>query len=81
MLSSGETIRISAQLTNTQTGAQLWSETFSGELTHLFALQDQVTTAVVNSIGREMVVVAASESEMRKSTPTVADLMPRGPCC
>jgi TolB-like protein/cytochrome c-type biogenesis protein CcmH/NrfG len=75
VLSSGETIRISVQLADTQTGAQLWSETFTGELTNLFALQDKVTTAVVNSIGREMVVVVARESEMRKSTPKAADLM------
>lgn len=77
VLSSGETIRISVQLANTQSGAQLWSETFSGELTNQFALQDMVTTAVVNSIGREMVVVAARESEMRQSSPKATDLMLR----
>jgi len=77
VLSSGETVRISAQLADTQTGAQLWSETFAGELTNLFALQDKVTAAVVNSIGREMVVVAARESEMRRSSPKATDLMLR----
>lgn len=77
VLSSGETIRISVQLADTQTGAQLWSDTFTGEVTDLFALQDKVTTAVVNSIGREMVVVVARESETRKSSPKAADLMLR----
>ena len=77
VLSSGETVRIGAQLADTQTGAQLWSESSTGELTNLFALQDKVTTAVVNSIGREMVVLAARESETRKSTPKVSDLMLR----
>ncbi len=77
VLSSGETIRISVQLADTQTGAQLWSDTFTGEVTNLFALQDKVTTAVVNSIGREMVVVVARESETRKSSPKAADLMLR----
>lgn len=77
VLSSGAIIRISAQLADTQSGAQLWSETFDGELTNLFALHDKVTTAVVNTIGREMVVVAARESEKRKSSPKVADLMLR----
>lgn len=77
VLSSGEIIRISAQLADTQSGAQLWSETFAGELTNMFALQDKVTTAVVNTIGREMVVLAARESEMRQSSPKATDLMLR----
>lgn len=77
VLSSGETVRISVQLADTLTGAQLWSETFAGDFTNLFALQDKVTTAVVNSIGREMVVVAARESEMRESSPKATDLMLR----
>jgi adenylate cyclase len=77
VLSSGDTMRVSIQLADAQTGAQLWSETFTGALTNLFVLQDKVTTAVVNSIGREMVVVVARESEMRKSTPKAADLMLR----
>jgi len=77
VLTSGENIRISAQLADTQSGAQLWSETFDGELINLFALQDQVTSRVGNSIGREMVIVAARESETRKSSPKAADLMMR----
>ena len=57
--------------------AQLWSENFEGDQSDLFALQDQVTTLVGNSIGREIVIVAARESETRKSSPKVADLMLR----
>jgi TolB-like protein/tetratricopeptide (TPR) repeat protein len=77
VLSSGERIRITAQLADTHSGAQLWSDTFDGELVDLFALQDMVTTRIVNSIDREMVVVAARESETRKNSPKVADLMLR----
>ncbi len=78
VLASSDKIRINAQLADTQTGAQLWSETFDGALTNLFALQDQVTTKIANSIGREMVVVAARESEKRSANnPKVADLMLR----
>ena len=77
VLASSDKMRINAQLADTQTGAQLWSETFDGALTNLFALQDQVTTKIANSIGREMVVVAARESEKRSANPKVADLMLR----
>ena len=65
VLTSGEKIRISAQLVDTQSGAQLWSETFDGELTNLFALQDQVTGRIGNSIGREMVIVATGGAGVR----------------
>jgi adenylate cyclase len=74
---SGTTIRINAQLADATSNAQLWSENFEGDQSDLFALQDRVTTLVGNSIGREMVIVAARESETRKSSPTVADLILR----
>src|SRR5208283_6116990 len=71
---SGTKIRINAQLADTTSNAQLWSESFEGDQSDLFALQDRVTTLVGNSIGREMFIVAARESEARKRNPTVADL-------
>jgi adenylate cyclase len=74
---SGNKIRISAQLADATSNAQLWSENFDGDLSDLFALQDRVTTQVGNSIGRKMVIVAARESEMRTSSPKAADLMLR----
>jgi adenylate cyclase len=74
---NGTKIRINAQLADATSNAQLWSENFEGDQSDLFALQDRVTTLVGNSIGREMVIVAARESETRKSNPKVADLMLR----
>jgi TolB-like protein/Flp pilus assembly protein TadD len=75
--SNGQKVRINATLADTQSGAQLWSETFDGDVTNLFELQDRVTTRIGDSIGREMVIVAARESETRMSSPKVADLMMR----
>ncbi len=77
VLASGQEVRVTAQLVDSKTGAQLWNETFRGELSNLFALQDQVTALVGNSIGERMVIVAARESETRKSAPQVVDLMLR----
>jgi TolB-like protein/class 3 adenylate cyclase len=74
---NGDKIRINAQLADTNSNAQLWSESFEGDQSDLFALQDRVTTRIGNSIGREMVIVAARESETRKSSPKVSDLMLR----
>jgi serine/threonine protein kinase/tetratricopeptide (TPR) repeat protein len=74
---SGQRLRINAQLADTRSNNQLWSETFDGDQTNLFALQDQVTGRVGNSIGREMVILAARESQKRTSNPRAADLILR----
>ena len=77
VLAKGQDVRVAAQLMDAKTGAQLWNETFKGDLSDPFALQDQVTALVGNSIGERMVIVAARESETRKSAPQVVDLMLR----
>jgi adenylate cyclase len=74
---SGEKIRINAQLADTSSGGQLWAETFDGDRSDLFALQDRITSRIANSIGREIVVLAARESEARKTEPKVGDLLLR----
>jgi len=71
---SGTKLRINAQLADATSNAQLWSESFDGDQSDLFALQDQVTARIGNSIGREMVIVAARESETRKGSPRMSDL-------
>ena len=72
---SSDKFRITAQLADTTSGAQLWSESFDGNQADLFALQDQVTARVGNSIGREMVVAAVRDSQLRTSDPKAVDLL------
>jgi len=72
-----ETLRINAVLADTQSGAQLWPENFDGKQTDLFALQDQVTNRIGNTIGPQMIIVAARDSEKRANKPQVADLLMR----
>ena len=43
-------VRISGQLIDAVTGAHLWAERFERDLTDVFALQDEVTVAVVSAI-------------------------------
>ena len=74
---SGDKIRINAQLADTTNNAQLWSESFDGSQGDLFALQEMVTTRIGNSIGREMLIVAARDSEARRSDQKVIDLLLR----
>ena len=74
---SGTVIRINAQLADTTSNAQLWTESFEGDQSDLFALYDKVTGRIGNSIGQEMIIIAGRESETRKSNPQAADLILR----
>jgi serine/threonine protein kinase/thioredoxin-like negative regulator of GroEL len=46
----GNRIRITAQLINTRNGFQLWSEIYERELQGVFALQDEITRAIVDAL-------------------------------
>lgn len=77
VVTSGERVRINAQLYDTHGGAQLWSNTFEGSLGDLFALQDDITARVSSSAGPRMIIAAARDGEKRQQTPQVADLLLR----
>jgi len=47
---SGANIRITAQLVNTKDGFHLWSHTYDRELTDIFAVQDEITAAIVEAM-------------------------------
>src|SRR5437867_2949263 len=46
----GNRVRISAQLINARNGVHLWSETYERELQGVFALQDEITRAIVDAL-------------------------------
>jgi TolB-like protein/class 3 adenylate cyclase/tetratricopeptide (TPR) repeat protein len=47
---AGDQLRINAQLIDAQTGGHLWAERYDGEAGDVFALQDRVTSLVVESL-------------------------------
>jgi TolB-like protein len=47
---SGNRLRITAQLIETDNGYHLWSETYDRELTDVFAVQDEITEAIVTAL-------------------------------
>ena len=75
---SGSRVRVNAQMVDTSNGAQLWSDRFDGDQADLFEMQDQITARIANSIGREMVMVAARDAEKRKIDPNAVDYYVRG---
>jgi serine/threonine-protein kinase len=47
---SGSRVRVTAQLVETSEGYHLWSERFDRELTDVFAIQDDITRAIVHAL-------------------------------
>ncbi|HET7064796.1 MAG TPA: tetratricopeptide repeat protein [Rudaea sp.] len=47
---SGDRVRITAQLIDVANGYHLWSETYDRQLTDVFALQDEISKAVVEAL-------------------------------
>jgi len=52
---SGSRVRITAQLVSAVDGYHLWSETFDRELTDIFAVQDEISSAVANALQVKLV--------------------------
>jgi adenylate cyclase len=47
---AGNRVRITAQLIDGQSGGHLWADRYDGDLTDIFALQDEVTSRIVRSL-------------------------------
>jgi tetratricopeptide (TPR) repeat protein len=47
---AGSRIRITVQLVNTADGYHLWSERFDRDMTDVFAIQDEISLAIVNKL-------------------------------
>ncbi len=60
---AGDRLRVTAHLVNVEDGCQIWSERFNGELQDVFAVQDEITMAIVENLkvkllGEEKVEIA-----------------------
>ena len=51
---SGEQVRVTAQLIDTETGFHLWSETYDRKLQDIFAVQDEIAKAIVAKLRIEL---------------------------
>ena len=51
---SGSRIRVTAQLVEGKTNIQIWAERFDRVIEDIFALQDEITEAIVSAIGPEI---------------------------
>jgi TolB-like protein/cytochrome c-type biogenesis protein CcmH/NrfG len=68
---SGDRIRITAQLNDTATGSHIWAERYDHDLTDVFAVQDEITDAIVAAI--EPQIYAAENFRSRRKPPNSVD--------
>jgi serine/threonine-protein kinase len=64
----GNRVRISAELTDCGKGFTLWSETFEREMQGIFALQDEITRAIVDALKLKLDISAPLASRLVRST-------------
>jgi len=57
---SGDDLRVTAQLIKAEDGFQVWAREFEGNLTDIFAVQDEISDLVVNSLKLQMSGAAAA---------------------
>jgi TolB-like protein/Tfp pilus assembly protein PilF len=58
---SGNQLRVNAQLIDAATDAHLWAERFDSDTVDLFALQNEITSRLANSLGVELIAAAAAQ--------------------
>jgi len=76
---SGDRLRIRAQLSDVATGYQLWSESYDRQLTDIFAVQDEITTRIIDALQlhlQEKTSQPAATS--RLADPEVFEIVLRG---
>ncbi|PCJ48447.1 MAG: hypothetical protein COA74_08615 [Gammaproteobacteria bacterium] len=67
---SGNRIRITAQLIEAGSDKHLWSETYDRELTDIFAIQDEISTAIVTALKSKLGI----ETTINKNTIEAVNL-------
>ena len=68
---SGDQIRVTAQLVDTRTGGQVWSNRYDRPATDLFTVQSDVTEKIAATLtGYEGAVAEAERSIIRRKPPT-----------
>src|SRR3954465_2957653 len=59
----GDRVRISAHLVNTSDGIELWHETYDRKVEGVFALQDEITHAIVEALKIKLAVAPAPRAQ------------------
>ena len=69
---AGNRIRVTAQLIQASDGCHLWSERYDRELADVFAVQDEIASAIVLALRARIGGAATTAPALREYTPAVA---------
>ncbi len=72
---AGNRVRITAQLIDTRNDRHLWSETYDRDLVDIFAIQDEIATAIVSALKNQLGVQAAAMPSWSKPPPATSTPM------
>jgi TolB-like protein len=72
---SGNRVRVTAQLIDAKTDAHLWAERFDRDMGDLFALQNEITSRIANTLNLELAFVEAARPN---DHPDALDYILRG---
>ena len=77
MQRGGNRFRLNAQLTDTETGAQVWAERFDKPAADLLDMQDEIVSRLANTLNAELIKAEARRAE-RRPDPDAMDLYFQG---
>jgi tetratricopeptide (TPR) repeat protein len=69
---AGNRVRVSAQLSDTRNGVQLWAEHYDRDLADVFAIQSDVAQAIARQLQAQLSPVEQAEIEQRPTSDLVA---------
>ena len=72
---SGNEVRINAQLIDAATDTHIWAERFDHDIGNLFAVQNEITTRIANTLGWELI---RAETARPTDQPDALDYLLRG---
>jgi adenylate cyclase len=72
---SGRQVRVNAQLIDAERDQHLWAERFDGDMSDLFALQDEITSRIAVALDLELI---GAEAARPTEHPDVLDYILRG---
>jgi TolB-like protein/Tfp pilus assembly protein PilF len=74
---SANQLRVNAQLIDVETGSHLWVESFDRERGELFAIQDEITRRIANTVGLQLTGIEAQRAERRGANADAVDYIMR----
>ena len=75
---AGDRLRVTAQLINVEDGYQMWSKRFDRTLDDVFAVQDEISASIVDTLESKLVTGPTSSSTKRTTNREAYDLYLRG---